>query len=117
MFALSYSRMHVCRYRRIRGDGNCYYRAVVFGLIEQIILERDMDSLEATWTDVDDDNEEGGCLVRPPACQSPASHTIAQIVLVFFPPITSLVIAREPFAFLFMLLCNALLLFLSGKGF
>jgi hypothetical protein len=29
-------------YRRIRGDGNCYYRAMVFGLLEQVIQRGDL---------------------------------------------------------------------------
>ena len=28
-------------YRSIRGDGNCYYRAICFGLFEQIIERRE----------------------------------------------------------------------------
>jgi len=27
-------------FKRIRGDGNCYYRAVIFGLIEQIVMHK-----------------------------------------------------------------------------
>jgi hypothetical protein len=28
---------HYYGYRKIRGDGNCYYRAIIFGLLEQLI--------------------------------------------------------------------------------
>jgi hypothetical protein len=33
-------------YRRIRGDGNCYYRSVAFGLIEQVIQRGDRRDLQ-----------------------------------------------------------------------
>jgi hypothetical protein len=32
-------------WRSIRGDGNCYYRAVIYGLIEQIIRSRKREKL------------------------------------------------------------------------
>jgi Peptidase C65 Otubain len=28
-------------YRRIRGDGNCYYRSVIYGVLEQAVIRRD----------------------------------------------------------------------------
>ena len=32
----------IYRYRQIKGDGNCYYRAVMFRYLEQIILEKNI---------------------------------------------------------------------------
>jgi Peptidase C65 Otubain len=32
--------------RRARGDGNCYYRAVIFGLLEQIVHSQDKHKLQ-----------------------------------------------------------------------
>lgn len=33
-------------YRKIRGDGNCYYRAVAFGLLEQLIITGHRDGFQ-----------------------------------------------------------------------
>lgn len=30
---------HYPRWRRVRGDGNCYYRAVMFGLVERSLAD------------------------------------------------------------------------------
>lgn len=35
----------IAYYRRIRGDGNCYYRAVAYGYIEMIVLTRNSEAL------------------------------------------------------------------------
>ncbi len=51
--------------RRIRGDGNCYYRAVMYGLIEQIILEAEphraarFNALAESFTTLADDMLDG----------------------------------------------------------
>jgi len=36
-------------FRRIRGDGNCYYRAVIFGLLEQIAMHRRSERFGLLW--------------------------------------------------------------------
>lgn len=43
----------IFRWRSIKGDGNCYYRAVIFGFLEKIILEKNLKILKKLTLDVD----------------------------------------------------------------
>jgi len=43
----------IFRWRSIKGDGNCYYRAVIFGLLEKIILEKNLKFLKKLTLDID----------------------------------------------------------------
>jgi hypothetical protein len=43
----------IFRWRSIKGDGNCYYRAVIFALLEKIILEKNIDFLKKLALDID----------------------------------------------------------------
>ena len=42
----------IYRYRQIKGDGNCFYRAVMFRYIEQIILKEDVNFLKKIIMDM-----------------------------------------------------------------
>lgn len=33
---------HIFRWRSILGDGNCYYRAIIFGFLEDLVLQKDV---------------------------------------------------------------------------
>ena len=44
---------HICyRWRKIRGDGNCYYRAIIFAYIEGIILSNNLSRLKDLICDI-----------------------------------------------------------------
>lgn len=45
-------RHHLFRWRSILGDGNCYYRAVMFGFVENIIFERKISLLKNIIVDI-----------------------------------------------------------------
>ena len=51
---LVYQRLknYICNYRTIYGDGNCYYRAVMFRYIELLILNRKSDFLKLLIIDI-----------------------------------------------------------------
>lgn len=37
---------HVFRWRSVLGDGNCFYRSVIFAYLEQIVFQRDIVNLK-----------------------------------------------------------------------
>ena len=43
---------YICNYRTIYGDGNCYYRAIVFRYIELLILYKKVDILKSLIVDI-----------------------------------------------------------------
>lgn len=45
---------HCFRYRKINGDGNCFYRAVIFARLEAAILERNVEMLKFYVTEIFD---------------------------------------------------------------
>jgi hypothetical protein len=50
---------YIFRWRSILGDGNCYYRAVIFAFLENMIFERNIILLKYIMNDIDkifDDN-------------------------------------------------------------
>ena len=44
---------HIVNYRTIGGDGNCYYRAVMFRYIELLIINKQIDWLKSIISDMD----------------------------------------------------------------
>ena len=47
-------RQYVYRWRGVSGDGNCFYRAVIFGYIENIIISRRSDLMAKLILDFND---------------------------------------------------------------
>jgi hypothetical protein len=43
---------YVFRWRSINGDGNCFYRSVIFAFLEQIIFDKDTISLKKIIVDI-----------------------------------------------------------------
>lgn len=43
----------IFRWRSIKGDGNCFYRAVIFAFLERVILEKNLKILKKIMIDID----------------------------------------------------------------
>ena len=44
----------IYKWRRVGGDGNCFYRAVMFSYVEKILLNKDFNKLKALLLDMDE---------------------------------------------------------------
>jgi len=49
---ICYMKLLACKWRSIKGDGNCFYRSVIFGYLENLIIEKDILNLQRIAIDI-----------------------------------------------------------------
>jgi hypothetical protein len=78
----------IFRWRKIGGDGNCFYRAVIFGYLENIILERNIPLLEYFILDLHKKFNEEVYLIRKMATHDIKRDLVIKILVLLYYSLT-----------------------------
>lgn len=66
---------HLTHYRKIKGDGNCFYRSISFLLLESLLLEKDIPVLASIIHEIKNDS------IPLLLCHSPPSLTLSSFLM------------------------------------